>query len=86
MNLISEFETYTYPDKKPEKNEYEDPIKENDHALDALRYAIMMATIQTQTKAHVHYANSAQPHPTPQGLAPELRDKPKMAYIHMPKL
>jgi len=39
-NLIHELETYRYPDKKPEKNEDEKPIKENDHALDALRYAL----------------------------------------------
>lgn len=41
VNLISELETYSYPDKKPDKNEYENPIKEHDHALDALRYALM---------------------------------------------
>lgn len=40
VNLIGEFETYAYPEKRPEKNEYENPIKENDHALDALRYAL----------------------------------------------
>ena len=39
-NLIMELETYRYPEKKPEKNEEEKPIKENDHALDALRYAL----------------------------------------------
>lgn len=40
INLISELETYHYPDKKPEKNEAELPVKENDHACDALRYAL----------------------------------------------
>lgn len=40
VNLISEFETYAYPEKRPGQNEYENPIKENDHALDALRYAL----------------------------------------------
>ena len=39
-NLIWELETYRYPDKKPDKNEFEKPIKENDHILDALRYAL----------------------------------------------
>ena len=39
--LISELETYSYADKKADHNEEEKPIKENDHALDALRYAIM---------------------------------------------
>lgn len=41
-NLIHELETYRYPDKKPDSNESEKPVKENDHALDALRYAIYM--------------------------------------------
>ena len=40
VNLIAEFETYAYPEKSPDKNEFENPIKENDHALDALRYAL----------------------------------------------
>jgi PBSX family phage terminase large subunit len=39
-NLIMELETYRYPDKKSDANEQEKPIKDNDHALDSLRYAI----------------------------------------------
>jgi PBSX family phage terminase large subunit len=39
-NLIMELETYRYPDKKPDNNEAEKPVKENDHLLDALRYAL----------------------------------------------
>lgn len=39
-NLIWELETYRYPDKKADQNEKETPIKENDHCLDALRYAL----------------------------------------------
>lgn len=42
QNLIWELETYAYPESKPNQNEPENPIKENDHALDALRYALMM--------------------------------------------
>lgn len=38
-NLINEFETYAY------RENTEDPIKENDHLLDALRYVIMMNEI-----------------------------------------
>lgn len=41
-NLIQELETYSYAEKKPDHNEEENPIKENDHALDALRYALYM--------------------------------------------
>ncbi len=40
INLISELETYSYPDKREGKNEDENPADENNHALDALRYAI----------------------------------------------
>ena len=42
VNLITEFETYRYPEKRSDHNEEENPIKENDHALDALRYALSM--------------------------------------------
>ena len=41
-NLIHELETYRYPDKKPDQNEIEKPVKDKDHALDALRYALYM--------------------------------------------
>jgi PBSX family phage terminase large subunit len=40
VNLISEFEMYSYDDEDGEKNAKEKPIKANDHALDALRYVI----------------------------------------------
>jgi Phage terminase large subunit len=40
VNLISEFETYRYPEKKSDQNEKETPIKENDHALDEIRYVL----------------------------------------------
>ena len=43
INLIWELESYAYPDKRAEHNEQENPIKENDHALDALRYALCSA-------------------------------------------
>lgn len=42
VNLISEFEMYSYDDEIPEKNQKENPIKANDHALDALRYFVLM--------------------------------------------
>jgi phage terminase large subunit len=46
-NLIWELETYSYPDKTPDKNEEERPIKENDHAMDALRYVLYTNLPQT---------------------------------------
>lgn len=42
LNLIWELETYSYPEKKADHNEEENPIKENDHAMDALRYVLTM--------------------------------------------
>lgn len=40
QNLIAELETYRYPDPTPDKNPTELPVKDNDHALDALRYVL----------------------------------------------
>lgn len=55
-NLIYELETYSYPEKKDMRNEDENPVKENDHAVDALRYVIMMnAGISTDRKAKQFY-------------------------------
>lgn len=47
-NLIWELETYSYPEKRTDRNEDENPIKENDHALDSLRYALSMESIAIQ--------------------------------------
>jgi PBSX family phage terminase large subunit len=40
INLVSEFEMYSYDEEDKMK---ENPIKKNDDALDALRYAVMMS-------------------------------------------
>lgn len=92
-NLIWEHETYSYPEKKPDKNENEIPIKENDHASDEIRYIIYMQEGKnTRTSAHVHYQSSAMPRnninpvQTVIGLPPELQEKPRQAYVHVPKL
>jgi PBSX family phage terminase large subunit len=45
VSLISELETYVYKDKKADQNDPEEPVKENDHACDALRYALFMNSI-----------------------------------------
>lgn len=47
INLISELETYTYKEKTPNSNEPEQPVKEHDHAVDALRYLITTHLIDT---------------------------------------
>ncbi len=46
-NLIWEIESYCYPDRKANHNEEENPIKENDHAMDAIRYALMMESVSS---------------------------------------
>lgn len=40
INLINELETYHYPESKGEGNEKEEPVKENDHLMDSIRYAL----------------------------------------------
>lgn len=42
LNTIAELESYRYPEKRPDANEKELPIKEKDHAMDALRYPLHM--------------------------------------------
>jgi phage terminase large subunit len=39
LNAISELESYRYPEGS--RSGTENPIKENDHAMDALRYGIV---------------------------------------------
>lgn len=42
VNTIAELESYCYPDSKDGDNPSENPIKENDHLMDAIRYVIFM--------------------------------------------
>ncbi|MBD3251923.1 hypothetical protein GF380_05760 [Candidatus Uhrbacteria bacterium] len=41
-NLINELEMYQYREEKPDLNAPEEPVKDHDHAVDALRYLISM--------------------------------------------
>jgi len=41
VNLLKEFGMYRWADKSEGRNEKEEPLKENDHAMDALRYMVM---------------------------------------------
>jgi len=59
VNLIWEFETYHYPKTKPDRNDDEAPVKENDHLLDALRYVIMMTTQKTEIRQYNQWADRA---------------------------
>ena len=58
VNLISEFEMYSYDDKEKDINQKEKPIKANDHALDALRYAVIMK--QPEKKINQFHYNLIQ--------------------------
>ncbi len=49
VNTIWEFESYCYPDDRRKRTENEIPLKENDHAMDAIRYALM-SYVPTRTK------------------------------------
>lgn len=40
VNLILELETYAFKEKQSFRNEPEEPVKENDHAVSALRYVL----------------------------------------------
>lgn len=82
VNGIWEFETYTYPDKKPERNENELPIKENDHAMDELGMVIYMQEVRGNNIAPVHYAPSAMP----QHNSAVATNQPKRAFTYTPRL
>ena len=54
LNLIYELETYSYPDKKDNNNEIELPIPENNHLIDALRYALSTNEIKIVEKVYIN--------------------------------
>ncbi len=49
VDTINEFESYVW---KPEKDE---PVKENDHAMDALRYAIYTYKVRGTFQRELNY-------------------------------
>lgn len=67
VNLISEFEMYSYEDEQAEKNDRENPIKSNDHALDALRYVVSsllpLITRRNVLRAIPRYEQRPKPNP-----------------------
>lgn len=58
-NLIWEFETYHYPQRREGKNQDEAPVKENDHLLDALRYVVTMTVPKTEIRQYNQWADRA---------------------------
>lgn len=58
INVISEFESYCYPERKG-KLPNENPLKENDDAMDAIRYVIMTDIDNPTNQApQIHYGKS----------------------------
>ena len=53
VNLIKEFGQYHWSEVKEGRNEKEEPVKENDHAMDALRYMIMRLDKDTGPRVRV---------------------------------
>lgn len=74
-NLILELETYSYPDRKPGHNEYEEPIDENNHALDALRYVISMLKSATPVKANQYYPTLNRTAPSQMARNPQSTNR-----------
>lgn len=60
VNTIMEFETYAYPDKKPDHNDSELPLDENNHMMDAIRYPVMMRAKRTMSAAHQYIPSAVQ--------------------------
>lgn len=58
VKTINGFETYSYPPRKPGSSyEDENPLKENDDEMDALRYPLMMdGTSSNADRPNVHYS------------------------------
>lgn len=81
VNTIFEFETYSFPDRKPGHNDYETPLDENNHAMDALRYVVMM-TVYSNERARVYYPNHAPVAPTPTQV---VRDSGGVARTRYPQ-
>lgn len=91
-NTIMEFETYSYPDRKPGHNEQENPIDENNHMMDAIRYPVMMRS-KRNAQATVHYSQSSMPRNNLThtqeligGPVDLNQPKPKFAHTYIPRL
>ncbi len=74
-NLIWELETYSYPEKKDLHNPDDNPIKENDDAMDALRYVLMMVT------DYLKQAQQFRPQNMDRTAIPKLEPKVAKQYI-----
>lgn len=91
INLIKEYRNYTWITDKNGKI-LNEPIDAQNHAMDALRYAIASIKNPNQNNANVHYASGTIPRSNlPQGSlpgAPQIlnRPEPKVAHTYVPRL
>lgn len=67
LNIIHEFETYAYDENNKQAMLKEQPIKENDHLLDALRYVVMMKAPSSAEKQfrNIDGVSSSDPYERP---------------------
>ena len=68
-NLITELETYHYPDKTTNHNDSEKPVDEDNHAIDALRYALTTHDPDSHSYGKTNLADSRNPLKMPGGIA-----------------
>lgn len=83
-NLIKEYRNYVWITDKDGKI-INEAIDINNHAMDAIRYAIASIKDPNQKGAHVHYAQSAQPIHQAMSLPNDSTPR-KTAYVHVPRL
>lgn len=89
-NLIKEYKGYLWLTDKKDGKILNNPQDFNNHAMDALRYAIASIKDPNQIAARVHYSSSSMPRnnldPLSDGprTAPELQTK--FAHTYIPKL
>ena len=87
INTILEFETYSYPEKQDLQNPKEIPIDENNHMMDALRYAIYMQPIEGERpKAYTHIPSDLirQPQSINSLREQQQPQERKTAYTYIP--
>lgn len=89
-NTIKEYRGYLWLTDKKDGKILNDPQEHNNHAMDAIRYAIASIKDPNQMTAKVHYSQSSMPRNNLDPLAgapktaPELQ--PRTAHTYVPKL
>lgn len=90
INLIKEYRNYVWITDK-DGTIINEAMDVNNHAMDAIRYAIASIKNPNQPNANVHYAQSAQPLPPndqmrSRGPGMTIQPNQGQAYTHVPRL